>query len=139
MLSATTRLSSALRPRSVRRFAGLAKPAVQEVSVHDLKKHLETEQPANLIDCREPHEKDLASVPGFQLRPLSTFQTWAPALATDFDPALPTYVLCHGGVRSRRLAEALVGGGLGAFGDVRNVSGGIHAWSMEVDASVPVY
>ena len=48
----------------------------------------------------------------------------------------PVYVLCHGGVRSGQVVDFLRGQG---FGNVRNVRGGIAAWSAEVDASVPTY
>jgi rhodanese-related sulfurtransferase len=120
-------------------------PSVREVSVHELKEHLDAGLDANLIDVREPHEAETASVKHpdgktalFALRPLSAFASWAPSLRSDFDAAKPTFVLCHGGVRSRRVAEALVRDEMG-FTDVRNVSGGIHAWSTEVDSSVPVY
>ena len=49
---------------------------------------------------------------------------------------LPVCVMCHGGVRSARIAKLLRGEG---FSHVLNVSGGIAAWSSEVDPSVPAY
>jgi rhodanese-related sulfurtransferase len=43
-------------------------------------------------------------------------------------------VYCHHGPRSQRAAEELVQQG---FRDVYNLTGGIHAWSMDVDPDVP--
>ncbi|MCC7133931.1 MAG: rhodanese-like domain-containing protein, partial [Gemmatimonadales bacterium] len=45
-------------------------------------------------------------------------------------------VYCKGGVRSAQAAEQLVQAG---FGAVTNVVGGITAWSVEIDPSVPRY
>ena len=44
--------------------------------------------------------------------------------------------LCHHGGRSMQVAAFLVQNG---FSHVANVAGGIHAWSAQVDASVPTY
>jgi monothiol glutaredoxin len=43
---------------------------------------------------------------------------------------------CHHGMRSQRAAEHLLKMG---FRDVYNVQGGIDAWSLHVDPSVPRY
>jgi len=60
------------------------------------------------------------------------------ALATleAMDKAAETYVLCHHGIRSRSVADALVRGG---WERVINVEGGIHAYALEVDSSVGTY
>ena len=47
----------------------------------------------------------------------------------------PIYVHCKMGGRSARAVELLAQQGI----DATNVTGGINAWSQEVDASVPVY
>ena len=48
----------------------------------------------------------------------------------------PIAVLCHHGARSMQVAAFLVQQG---FGHVANISGGINAWSSQVDAAVPTY
>ncbi len=45
-------------------------------------------------------------------------------------------VMCHHGMRSARVAAWLRENG---FRNVRNLTGGIHAWSLAIDDSVPVY
>ncbi|HEV2519468.1 MAG TPA: rhodanese-like domain-containing protein [Thermoplasmata archaeon] len=45
-------------------------------------------------------------------------------------------VYCHSGVRSAMVAAYLAGHG---FRSVANLSGGIDAWSTELDATIPRY
>jgi monothiol glutaredoxin len=45
-------------------------------------------------------------------------------------------VICHSGGRSRRVSEFLLSSG---FSSVFNLTGGIDAWSQEIDASIPRY
>ena len=59
-----------------------------------------------------------------------------PLLHTDFDKDKKTVCLCHHGVRSMRVAAVLAQEG---FEDVHNVVGGIDAYSVAADRSVPRY
>ena len=52
------------------------------------------------------------------------------------DKATPLYFHCHHGQRSQQAAAFFLSHG---FSNVYNVSGGIDAWSLEVDPSVPRY
>jgi len=52
------------------------------------------------------------------------------------DTDRPIACLCHHGSRSQHVANFLKENG---FETVVNISGGIHAWSNEVDPSVPQY
>eukprot|EP00898_Chlorokybus_atmophyticus_P000024 jgi/Chlat1/1021/Chrsp109S01458 len=61
---------------------------------------------------------------------------WAPRISSDLDPNKETLVLCHHGVRSLQAANFLLSQG---FTNVKNVEGGIHAYSTRVNSSVPVY
>jgi rhodanese-related sulfurtransferase len=45
-------------------------------------------------------------------------------------------VMCHGGMRSDRVARYLRDNG---FTSVANLAGGIEAWSLEIDPAVPRY
>lgn len=89
-----------------------------------------------VLDVREPVELRTASVraDGFELVtiPMSVL----PARLHELDPGRPVACLCHHGSRSMQVANFLAARG---FTEVANIAGGIHAWSMEVDPSVPCY
>lgn len=87
------------------------------------------------IDCREEGEFRTAAIPGFKLYPLSQLTEWAKKVSEELDHDKPVVVLCHHGVRSMKVSQAFISMG---FKDVKNVTGGIDAYSM-VDPSVPRY
>lgn len=89
-----------------------------------------------LIDVREPDEVARASLPGFQVLPLRQFGSWGPEITTKFDPQKDTYVMCHHGMRSLQVAKWLQSQG---FKRVFNVAGGIHAYAVKADPSIPTY
>mmetsp|Transcript_29473 Transcript_29473/g.49522 ORF Transcript_29473/g.49522 Transcript_29473/m.49522 type:complete len:304 (+) Transcript_29473:79-990(+) len=88
------------------------------------------------VDVREPFERDIASLPNFELYPLSTFNEWAPMVTQKLDVTKSTLVLCHHGVRSMQAANFLVSQG---FEDVSNITGGIDRYTLECDKTVPQY
>lgn len=85
-----------------------------------------------LIDVRTPEEYAIASVTGSVLINQSLAQeileTWPK------DTAIVT--ICHRGMRSLDAAAYLRGHG---FTNTRSMSGGIDAWSLQIDESVPRY
>ena len=85
-----------------------------------------------LLDVREPWELAVARLDPCLAVPMGE----VPQRTAEVPRDLPVYVLCHGGVRSGHVVEFLRGQG---YANVRNVRGGIAAWSAEVDASVPTY
>ncbi|HOP89237.1 MAG TPA: rhodanese-like domain-containing protein [Ottowia sp.] len=89
-----------------------------------------------LLDVREPAEWQAASVRvgGAELLQLP-MQSIPPRLS-ELDPERPVAVLCHHGGRSMQVAMFLAQHG---FERVANVAGGIDAWSLQVDPSVPRY
>ncbi|CAN6206518.1 unnamed protein product [Urochloa humidicola] len=91
---------------------------------------------AQLIDVREPDEVAKASLPGFKVLPLRQFGTWGPVMTDEFNPQKDTYVLCHHGMRSMQVAKWLQSQG---FKKVYNVAGGIHAYAVKADSSIPTY
>ncbi|GAV62129.1 Rhodanese domain-containing protein/Rotamase domain-containing protein [Cephalotus follicularis] len=93
-------------------------------------------QEAQLIDVREPEEVAQASLSGFQVLPLRQFGSWGPEITTKFDHQKDTYVMCHHGMRSLQVAKWLQTQG---FKKVFNVTGGIHAYAIKVDPSIPTY
>ncbi len=89
-----------------------------------------------VLDVREPHELQMASVKadGFSL--LAIPMGVIPPRLTELDPAQPVACLCHHGGRSMQVANFLASRG---FAHVANIAGGINAWSAEVDPTVPRY
>ena len=94
------------------------------------------ETPPLLLDVREPAEWQAASVrlAGAELLQLPMHAI--PARLAELDPERPVAVLCHHGGRSMQVAMFLAQHG---FERVANVAGGIDAWSLQVDPSVPRY
>lgn len=107
---------------------------VPEISVTAARTLLSGPNPPRLIDVREEDEFAIARIVGAELLPLSQWPAIAAAKLTD--PAQPLLIQCHHGGRSARAAEFLLRNG---FTDVTNLAGGIDAWSVEVDPSVPRY
>ncbi|ERN40407.1 rhodanese-related sulfurtransferase [Rubidibacter lacunae KORDI 51-2] len=89
-----------------------------------------------LVDVREPHEVELAAIPGFTHLPLSQYEQWSGRIGQYLDPDRPTLVLCHHGIRSAQMCQWLR---LQGFANVKNIIGGIDAYSARVDANVPRY
>lgn len=91
---------------------------------------------AVVLDVREPVELQIAPVTpeGFTLVaiPMGEITT----RLEELDPSQPIACLCHHGIRSHRVAAFLAANG---FKHVVNISGGVAAWSDELDASVARY
>lgn len=104
-----------------------------EITVLELKELLDSGQPAVLVDCREPDEHEFCKIEGARLIPLSDFENQATKVLNREDPI---FIHCHYGGRSLRACEFLEAQG---YKKVANVTGGIDAWSVQVDPSVPRY
>ncbi|PHM20656.1 MAG: sulfurtransferase [Curvibacter sp. PD_MW3] len=89
-----------------------------------------------VLDVREPFELQQASIKadGFELVhiPMGVI----PPRLGELDPSRPVACMCHHGGRSMQVAAFLENRG---FKFVANITGGINAWSMQVDPSVPRY
>lgn len=85
-----------------------------------------------LLDVREPWEYDIARIPGARLIPMSQID----AALDTLDAEQEIVVICHHGRRSQQVAQYLEANG---FSQVANLSGGIEAWSLEIDPSLPQY
>lgn len=96
------------------------------------------EEPVDIqwVDVREPEEVAIANLPNFQNLPLSQFSLWGNAITERLDPAVETIVMCHHGIRSAQMCQWLTHQG---FTNVKNVVGGIDAYAVRVDPSVPRY
>lgn len=93
-----------------------------------------------VLDVREHWELQTASVKEDGFRLLHIPMRDVPVRLAELKAALgtdqPIACLCHHGMRSLQVATYLTQNG---FGDIVNLQGGIHAWSQQVDPSVPVY
>ncbi len=87
-----------------------------------------------LIDCREPCEWETARIEGAVLMPMSGWGQSSGKLQ-DYS-AMRIVVHCHHGGRSLRVTQWMRDNG---FPDTQNMTGGINAWSEQVDVVVPKY
>ncbi|MSR30982.1 MAG: hypothetical protein EXR99_05690 [Gemmataceae bacterium] len=99
-----------------------------------LKEWIDQGKPVFLIDVRQPWEHDLVSLPGSQLFPLGELQSALGEIQPG--PGAMLVVYCHHGIRSLSGAAILEQGGLSP---AYSLSGGIDAWSREVDPAIPRY
>lgn len=110
--------------------------SIPSISVQDFAQRLESKDDLQLFDVREYQEVAIASINGFEILPLSEFRKWQDKVKTDFDPNKETYVICHHGVRSAQMCVWLLEQG---YTNVKNITGGIDAYSSLVDTSIPHY
>lgn len=89
-----------------------------------------------LLDCREPAEWRVASVRAEGAELLQMPMHSIPPRLHELDRDRPVAVLCHHGGRSMQVAMFLAQHG---FDRVANIAGGIDAWSVQVDPTVPRY
>jgi rhodanese-related sulfurtransferase len=85
-----------------------------------------------LLDVREPWEHQTARIEGSKLVPLGEVAE----RIGELDQQQEVVAICHHGGRSMQVAMFLEKNG---FSKVHNLSGGMDAWSKNVDPSVPVY
>ena len=89
-----------------------------------------------VLDVREPWELQTASVQAQGFTLLAIPMNTVPDRLAELDPDQPLACLCHHGARSQRVALFLEHNG---FTQLANISGGIDAWSAELDPTVPRY
>jgi len=89
-------------------------------------------RPMYLLDVREPQEYQLCRIPGAHLIPLGQL----PSRLSEIDHNDLVVAYCRSGVRSGKATQLLKKSG---FKKVKNLAGGILAWSDKVDPSVPKY
>jgi molybdopterin/thiamine biosynthesis adenylyltransferase/rhodanese-related sulfurtransferase len=121
-------------------FCGVRPPNPQEktlnngipqITAKELKQRLDAGEELVLLDVREPWEYQIANLGG-RLIPLND----VPQRLHEIERDREIVVHCKMGGRSQRAAEFLAQSG---FGKVKNLAGGITAWSNDVDPTVPKY
>lgn len=103
-----------------------------DITASQLSSRLKENPDLRLIDVREPHEREISNLEGSELIPLGQFA----ARLNELDSAEELVIFCKAGTRSTRALEILASAG---FKKVKNLKGGINAWALEVDPSLPIY
>ena len=85
-----------------------------------------------LLDVRENWEFETCHIAGSTQIPMHL----VPIRANELDDDRDIVCICHHGARSMQVAAFLERNG---FSNVTNLTGGIHAWAVQVDPSMPKY
>ncbi|TFW20633.1 rhodanese-like domain-containing protein [Duganella callida] len=107
---------------------------MQQISAQDLASWLADEARPNpvLLDVREQWEVETCHIDGALHIPMNTI----PARIDDLDEDATIVCICHHGARSMQVAAYLEHHG---FGKMVNLTGGIHAWALQVDSTMAKY
>ena len=103
-----------------------------ELSPKEFKTAIEQDPSAVLVDVRERFEWDICRIDGARLLPLSKFDPDTCGL----DPESSIYLYCYMGKRSMLALKELKRAG---FNNLKNLTGGIDLWAVEVDSDMPRY
>jgi rhodanese-related sulfurtransferase len=85
-----------------------------------------------LLDVREPWEFETCRIEGSMPIPMNSI----PTRMQELDDEAPIVCICHHGARSMSVASFLERNG---FTQVINLTGGVHAWALQVDNAMPTY
>ena len=115
-------------------FCGLKQQgqALPAITVHDLKRKLESNSSVLIVDVREPFEYEIARIEGSKLIPLSDL----PERVGELDRRHEIVALCKSGVRSAQAVQFLQASG---FTRSLNLEGGIDAWANEIEPTMQKY
>jgi rhodanese-related sulfurtransferase len=107
---------------------------MQHITAPELAARLaaEGEQGPLLLDVRENWEFATCQIPGSVQIPMAL----VPIRISELDDNREIVCICHHGARSMQVAAFLERNG---FTDVTNLTGGIHAWAVQVDGAMPRY
>lgn len=104
---------------------------VRQISAAELRAMLDRGDALEFVDVRTPEERAIAYIEGSRL-----LDDEYGAHILKLDRGTMLVFQCHHGIRSQSAAEFCVRQG---FTNVYNLIGGIDAWSVSVDPSVPRY
>ena len=105
-----------------------------EIDVHAVHALLTSEADFLLLDCREPAEYEIAKIAQSTLIPMGELPQRVGELEGFRDKRIVVH--CHHGGRSLMITQWLREQG---FSQTQNMTGGIDAWSQQVDTSLPRY
>jgi len=107
---------------------------MSDCTPEELKKRIDAGRPPILLDVRQPEEIAIAAIPGAMAIPMG--EVPARLMNIDIHMEEEIVVLCHHGMRSASVVGFLRSHG---FEKVRNLVGGIDAYSLSADPSIPRY
>lgn len=110
-------------------------PGPLEVTAEAVKQRIDAGESLHLIDVREPNEFAICKIEGAKLVPMRS----VPGELQDLEKlsaGAALIVFCHHGVRSMNVVHWLREQGVE---NCASMQGGIDAWSLAVDPSVPRY
>lgn len=105
-----------------------------EIDVRSVKKLFDEGEKFLLLDCREVNENQLVKIAGSTHIPMREIQQ----RLGDLEPHKTGRIVvhCHHGGRSQRVTEFLRQQG---YCGAQNMAGGIDAWAVEIDPTLPRY
>jgi sulfur-carrier protein adenylyltransferase/sulfurtransferase len=109
-------------------------PGVPETTVEELKAKIDAKAPIYLLDVREPHEYQIARIPGSTLIPLGQLGGRYGELPAASE-GREVIVHCKSGVRSAKAVNLLKEHGI----EAKNLKGGILAWIDRIDPTQAKY
>lgn len=104
---------------------------IPTLTVNDLDRMRQAQEPHHLIDVRETDEYHMGNIDGQHI-PLSTLPDHLDDIKAINKPIL---LLCKAGGRSKRATEFLLNNGVK---EAFNVAGGMLAWKNEIDPNIKV-
>ena len=107
---------------------------MQSCTVTELAQELKSPEAPLLLDVRTEEELQIAHIDGARHIVLDALSTRLGELEDYRDKDI--VCMCHHGMRSAHAQQILLSNG---FTRVRNLTGGIHAWSVDVDPQVAQY
>lgn len=110
----------------------MAEELFRDVTPEQLRALVEGGRAPRMIDVRDPEEFARGHLPGAELHPASQIAEWSRAL----DPEQEILLYCHHGIRSLHAAMHLSALG---FKKVSHLRGGLDAYSLRADSSMPRY
>lgn len=115
----------------IRGEEGTVTTKVPEIQPEELKQRLDAGEDIFILDVREPHEYQICNLNG-HLIPLGDL----PKRVHELDSSHEIVAHCRSGVRSGKAVDFLRQAG---FRKVKNLAGGVLAWSDRVDPKMPKY
>ncbi|MGE5846355.1 MAG: molybdopterin-synthase adenylyltransferase MoeB, partial [Ignavibacteria bacterium] len=106
-------------------------PYPDQISADELNKKIQNNEDIFILDVREPHEYEISNLGGY-LIPLNDL----PNRVNELDSSRELVVHCKVGSRSARAVQFLKKAG---FKKVKNLVGGINAWALRIDKTMPRY
>jgi len=123
-------------------FCGITQPGgekpmsdqISEISPTELKQRVDRGDDVVIVDVREPYEWEMGNLEpyGAKLIPLAEL----PERLDEVEKTDEIVLMCRSGGRSEKALKLLREQG---FDRLHNLSGGILAWSDEIDPSIPKY